>query len=211
MTTEETVIKLAYQACAYTPSQESFRLGEQKKTYNPVHTAPTLNRVITHLEGQRDFAWARGQARQLVLEQAAADYVNQLQTSSELRHFLATLSLFLKTTATKERKAMRSYTDRAATRLDTEATAQKAWRIVQDVKWQKELNRNKVTRLAGRIRGAQSKWECLAILAQYYPLRGVSQALINRLVEELEPVDLATFQSLVNQTLILYSAEDARS
>lgn len=211
MTNEETVIRLAYGACELTPSQESFRRNEQKKTYNPVHTAPLLNRVITHLEGQRDFDWARRQAARIVLDEEAGRFINGLATQEDLRHFLATLSLFLKTTETKERRAMRTYTERGSTRLTPEQIVERAWQVFRDVKWRTEFNKNKMTRLAGRVRGARGKWECLAVLAQYYPLKGVSQELINRLVQELETTDLGSFQALVSQTEVLYDAEDTRS
>lgn len=210
MTNEETVIRLAYRACGLTPSQESFRRGEQKKTYNPVHTAPVLNRVITHLEGQRDFNWAQRQAKRIVLDEEAGQFINGLATQEALRHFLATLSLFLKTTETRERRAMRTYTERESKPLTSEQIAERAWQIVRDVKWSKEFNKNKMTRLAGRVRGARGRWECLAVLAQYYPLKGVSQELINRLVQELETTDLGSFQMLVSQTQVLYDAADAR-
>lgn len=210
MANEETVIRLAYGACGLTPSQESFRRGDQKKTYNPVHTAPLLNRVITHLEGQRDFDWARRQAGRIVLDEKASQFIDGLATQEALRHFLATLSLFLKTTETKDRRAMRTYAERESKPLTPEQIAERAWQIARDVKWRTEFNKNKMTRLAGRVRGARGKWECLAVLAQYYPLKGVSQDLINRLVQELETTDLGSFQALVSQTQVLYDAEDTR-
>jgi hypothetical protein len=101
MRQEEKVIQMAYQAHRFTPSQESFRRGQQKKTYNPIHTTPTVNRVITHLAGKRDLDWARRQARQVVLDAEAGRFVDQLHSWSDLREFLATISLFLKNRTTR--------------------------------------------------------------------------------------------------------------
>lgn len=206
----ERVIALAYQAMHYTPSQESFRRGAQKKTYNPIHTAPVLNQVVTHLDLAERMAWGKQRARAVVREEAAAQYINSLQTPVELSEFLATLSLFLKTTATKERKAMQQYQDKAQRRLPPDQLVQTAYQIVGQFRWRSANNLNKLTKFAGRINGARSKWECLAVLAQYYPLRGMDQNLINRLVEELCVLEVSSFRTLVNQLLVFYSADQAK-
>lgn len=204
------VIQLAYDT-VYTipsaiPSQESFRRGIQKKNENPVHTAPTLNRVITHLERKKDFAWAKRKACKLVLSREAEDYIGALRSTDELKEFLAALSLFLRTTKTKEREGMKTYKPRSDTPLPPAQIIARAWQITQALPWRAEFTKNKLTRMAGRIRGAQSKWECLAVLAQYYPLRGVSQLLIDRLVDELGMLDLASFQAVMSQVLVFYDA-----
>jgi len=203
------VIKLAYDTVCVIPSQESFRRGQQKKNENPARTAPTLNRVITHLDRNKDFAWARDKAGKLVLSAEAQSHVRALRSTAELKEFLATLSLFLRTTKTKEREAMNTYRPTGDDRLTPPQVIERAWRITQELPWRSDLVGNKLIRMTGRIRGAQSKWECLAVLAQYYPLRGVSQPLVNRLVDELGKIDVTSFQALVSQVLVFYDAAGA--
>lgn len=202
----EETIALAYQAMRYTPSQESFRRGLQKKTYNPIHTAPVFNRVVTHLDLTQDMDWARKRTREIVREEAAAAYIAQLSTPAMLRAFLATLSLFLDTTATKERKEMQTFEPKRDQRLAPDQVVKRAYELSRRFPWLATYNLNKMTKLVGRIHGARGKWECLAVLAQYYALRGVNQALINQLVKELEEVQMGSFQELVNQLLVFYSA-----
>lgn len=205
------VIALAYRAQQFTPSQESFRRNERKKTYNPIHTAPVLNRVVTHMAGDptRDEQWMKRQARRVVLDPEAGAYINQLQSEEELRQFLATLSLFLKTTAVRGRAGMNTFNAEKAQDhpLSVAEVVTLAYKIQTEISWRKQYNVNKLTKLAGRIRAARDKWECLAVLAQYYPLSGVPQPLINRFVDELGRLNVASFQALVNQVLVFYKAQ----
>lgn len=205
------IIQLAYETVIHIPSQESFRRGKKKKNENPAKTAPVLNRVITHLDKSKDFAWGKDKARQLVLSKNAAAYINALQSTVELKEFLAALSLFLQTTETKDRAPMNAYQSERDDTLTPEQIAERAWVISQDIPWSTDLVMNKLIRMSGRIRGAQGKWECLAVLAQYYPLRGISQALINRLVDELGKMDFTSFQAVVSQLLVFYNAASIKS
>lgn len=206
---ESAVIQLAYRAQQFTPSQESFRRNDRKKTYNPIHTAPTLNRVITHMAGdkRRDERWMKRQARKIVLEPEAGEYINQLGSEDELRQFMATLSLFLKTAAVRGRQGMNGFVDQGQERLPPARVVARAYKIKNEIGWRPQYNVNKLTKLAGRVRASRDKWECLAVLAQYYPLSGVPQPLINRFVDELGTLHVASFQELVNQVLVFYKAQ----
>jgi len=207
---EPKVIELAYKAQQFTPSQESFRRNDRKKTYNPIHTAPTLNRVITHMADSahgKDYQWMQRQAQKVVLDPDAGSYINQLREPKELRAFMATLSLFLKTAPVKGKKAMNTFVDSGQKKLTPADVVKLAYEIKNDVRWNGQYNINKMIKLAGRVRGGRGKWECLAVLAQFYPLSGVPQPLINRFVEELGTLKVESFQEMVNQVLVFYKAE----
>lgn len=205
------VIALAYQAQRFTPNQEGFRQNVRKKTYNPIHTAPTLNRVITHMAGTKngkDYPWMKRQAGKIVLDPDADGFIRGLGTPGELREFMATLSLFLKTAPVKGKKGMNAFVDSAQESLTPADVVKAAYNISTKIHWKKgQYNINKMTKLAGRVRGSQEKWECLAVLAQYYPLSGVPQPLINHFVDQLGTLDVQSFQELVNQVLVFYKAE----
>lgn len=84
-----------------------------------------------------------------------------------------------------------------------------AWDISRNVHWQSEFVLNKHIHIMKRVRAARSKQECSEILIRYYPLRGISQPLINLLVDQLGLLDLASFQALVSRLLVYYSADSS--
>jgi hypothetical protein len=207
----EETIALAYRAMFDTPSQETFRLGQLKKTNNPVHTAPIFNRVLTHLDVEHKLQWAKGRAGVIIGNKAAEQYLHQITAIEDLRNFLATVSLFLKTTKIKGRDPMQTFEDKMNKRLPPDQVVKEAYELARQFRWkQGEYNLNKFTKLTGRIHGARGKWECLAILAQYYPLRGMDQALINQMVRKLGDLDVGSFRAVVNQLLMFYSAADVK-
>ena len=205
------VIKLAYQASTYAPPQEDFRRGRRKKTYNPLQTAPTLNKVITHLEGANDFQWMKRKARLLVLEKEAAAHIDSICTLEELRQFLATFSLFLKVGKSKGTPGMKKYEEESRPEaLSTAQAIDRAYQLSEANRWNSDMNLNKLTKLAARVRGCRSKSECLGVLAQNYPLSGIPKELIDNFVGLLGRVDVSSFQQVVNQTLVFYKAQKAQ-
>ena len=150
-----------------------------------MHTAPLLNRVITHLEGQRDLIGRGGRRGGSCWTRRRAVH----QRTGDTGGIAALPGDFEPVSEDHRDQGEEGYAHvhgAGEQRLTPEQIAEHAWQLVREVKWQREFNKNKMTAAGRALRGARSKWECLAVLAQYYPLKGVSQDLINRLVQELE-------------------------
>ena len=211
-------IQLAYQAARYVPT-EAYRTHQdrRKKMYNPVKTAPTLVQAMTHLgEGAMPLPDARQRARETILEPEAATYINSVQGWSQLRDFLDTLALFLKAEVEvkverkKRRQAMRKFVQRSDERWKTKKLVTEARDLAQKIGRKRDVNENKLKKLESRIKGGRDKWEVLASLAQYYPLRGVPSGVIDDLVDYLGETHLDTFKQLVSYTVVLYRADSLK-
>lgn len=211
-------IQLAYQAARYVPT-EAYRTHKdrRKKMYNPVKTAPTLVQAMTHLgEDAMPLPEAKRRAREAILEPEAAKFINSVQGWSQLRDFLDTLALFLKAevevrVGRKERRqAMRKFVQRSDERWKTKKLVSEANDLAQKIGRKRDVNENKLKKLESRIKGCRDKWEVLASLAQYYPLRGVPSGVIDDLVDYLGELHLDTFKQLVSYTVVLYRADSLK-
>jgi hypothetical protein len=207
---DQNEIKLAYQAHGFVPKEE-YRRGRRKKLYNPIHAAPTLARAMEH-RGERKFGLeqARRKAKGIILEQEANRHVDSLDWNS-LRAFLDTVALFLKAEVTmqkgrkKVRQAMRTFQDTGEARWGSKRLVQRAQQLALKLR-DGDNNPNKLKRLEVRIRGSRDKYEALAGLAQYYPLKGVPHQVIDELVGDLGKLELGNFKQLVAYTIVFYDA-----
>jgi len=205
---EQNEIKLAYQAHGFVPKEE-YRRGRRKKLYNPIHAAPTLARAMDH-RGEREFGMeqARRKAKGIILESEANRHVDSLDWNS-LRAFLDTVALFLKAEVRVQkgrkmvRQQMRTFQDTGEARWDSKSLVQRAQQLALKLR---DGNPNKLKRLEGRIRGSRNKYEALASLAQYYPLKGVPHQIIDELVGDLGKLELDSFKQLVAYTIVFYDA-----
>lgn len=200
-------IQLAYHAHNYVPSEE-YRRGRRKKMYNPIRAAPVLLAAMDHL-GECEFPLeeARQRARNAVAEPEAARYIEELNWE-ELKAFLGTIALFLKAGPQGKEKGMHQFQDQAQARLSPDELGQRAMNISNKLlKTRRDNNSNKLKRLSAHITAASDKWEALAVLARFYPLRGVPGPVINDLVGQLEELHLDTFQELVAKALLFYEAQ----
>jgi hypothetical protein len=201
------VIRAAYAAQGLTPDQEEFRTKRRKAIQNPAQRTKTLNQVITHMHNPQKLAWAKQKASAILLSEDAAAYVTGLDSQHELREFLAAVGLFLKTTETRRLPPMTPFSDGEEQRLSQAATTQLAWTIVQETPDGEGPDVKKLMRLVEWVRGAQNRWTCLAVLAQFYPLKGMSPWLLNRLTTELGRLELGVFRELTSQVLVFYRAQ----
>lgn len=203
-------IELAYKAHSYVPTEE-YRRGRRKKMYNPARATPTLARAMDHL-GEKKYGLdrARREAKGTILEKEANRYVADLDWNG-LRTFLDTVALFLKAEVTvpkgrrKERRKMRTFQDRGEEVWKRKTLIERAQQLAQQLQ-NSENNPNKLKRLEARIRGSRDKYEALAGLAQYYPLKGVPHRVIDELVGDLGKLSLETFRELVAYTIVFYDA-----
>jgi len=201
-------IKLAYQAHNYV-DRAAYRHGQKKKSDNPAKTAPILAAAMEQF-GQAGLPlWkARRKAQQVVGDPRIARYLEKLGWA-DLKAFLGTIALFLKTYPEDETEVgMVQFQDRGQTQLDPEALGQQALALSnQLLKTHRDNNLNKLKRMADRVRVARNKWEALATLAQFYPLRGVPDSVVNDLVEQLSVLHLRSFQDLMARALLFYEAQ----
>lgn len=201
-------LKLAYQAHNYI-DREAYRRGNKKKRHNPALKAPVLLAMMEQLgDTKLSLPEARRRAHEAIDEPAAAEYLETL-TWDELKLFLGSIALFLKSYPKKKGEVgMVGFEDRSQTQLAADALGQQALTLAEHLmQTHRANNLNKLKRMADRVRVTRNKWEALATLAQFYPLKGVPGPVVNTLVEQLSTLHLQSFQDLVARTLLFYEAK----
>lgn len=199
-------IELAYRTRDYIPT-EAYRRGERRKAYSPARAAPALVQAMRHLgERQLSLGAARARALDAVQEPQAADFVWQVRDWESLCRFLDVLAVFLKAGPKGKEKGMRAFQDRAQRRLLPQEVSERAQKWAEQIHRERNVNANKLKRLSARIASARNKWEALASLARFYPLRGVPKPVIDGLVGELEEAELGSFKEVVAQAMIFFEA-----
>jgi hypothetical protein len=202
-------IEMAYQAKEFVPTQKYHR-GQQKKAFNPVRTAPALLQAMGHLgPAKLPLAQARERARRAIEEPEAARYVEQLNWQ-ELSHFLSAVALFLKADGQTNRdKRMKKFSNRGQARPSSQELGERALDLARIIRQGGEkVNANKLKRLSAHLAAAGDKWEALADLARFYPLKGVPQTAVDEMVDVLAEWELPAFKTLVTQALIYYEASE---
>lgn len=210
MTAQKQPIELAYNAFRYVNS-EAYRINQRKKNRDPAQTSAQLIQAMDHLgPDTMTLAEAHRQAKIAIDDDDASAFAQQLDWH-ELREFLGTVALFLKATrevtvnGKKKQQTMHAFEDKRQHSLPAQGRVQFAQKVAQILKREK-ANRNKLKRLSSQIAGTRDKWEALAVLARYYPLRDVPPAAIDEMVAALNLVDLYSFKELVAQALVFFEA-----
>lgn len=121
------------------------------------------------------------------------------------REFLSATVLFLK--AETERGKMRTYDPNKPEGPLTAKELDEAALSIAETLEGEDVNKNKLTRLAARVTASRDEYEALAHLARFYPLSGVPEGVVDKLVAHLETVEFDDFTKLISLALIFYRAE----
>jgi hypothetical protein len=200
-------IELAYRAKGFVPTQ-AYHRGQRKKAFSPIRAAPALVQAMAHLgPGKLSLAQAKERAKRAVQEPDAASYIEGLNWP-ELEQFLSTIALFLKAEGQQgKEKSMKKFSDRSQKRPSSQEIGERALDLARIINQKgQQVNNNKLKRLSAHLAAAGDKWEALADLARFYPLKGVPQPAVDEMVDVLAEWELPAFKSWVTQALIYYEA-----
>lgn len=161
-----------------------------------VHSKPKDKKEVDAAYGQRVY--------KSIDKNPPKSLLRRLRDPAFLMPYLTSLSLFLK--AEGERK-MREYRPSLSEDEKEQLTGKKMTDLATEISQSiKNHNINKHKRLAAGVTNAKKPYEALAVFAKFYPLSGISQDAIDKLIGCLEEYQFQSVKDLLALSLLFYEA-----